>query len=470
MHSHFIRRLLFVLAAIFSLSTLHPQLLRAQQAPVITMQPMDQYPSAGPAVFFSVVAIGDEPLNYQWRQNGTNLTRCCSGVGGIWGRNTNTLLLDNVQGNDIGSYSVCVSNAYGAVTSAVARLRLAPLAAWGPGWPPIVPTGLSNVVAVAAGKYHSLARTASGQVVGWGYNGYGQTNIPSGLSNVVALAGGAYHSLALTAEGRVVGWGAGGPGISSWPHYGQTTSPSGLSNVVAVAAGDNQSLALTTGGRVIAWGFNGSGETTIPNELSNVVAIAAGDAHSLAVTAEGRVVGWGRNEEGQTNIPSGLSNVIAIAAGMYHSLALTADGRVVGWGHNGFGQTTTPDGLSNVVAIAARAYRSLALTAEGQVVAWGDNRSGESNVPSELSDVVAIAAGSDHTLALVRPPRPILSVSRQGTNLVLNWTSGQPPYQMQQCREFDASNAWTCVGEPLLTNSFLVPLGASNLFLRVRGP
>ena len=38
--------------------------------------------------------------------------------------------------------------------------------------------------------------------------------VPSGLSNVVAIAAGAYHSLALTAEGRVIGWGAGGPGMS----------------------------------------------------------------------------------------------------------------------------------------------------------------------------------------------------------------------------------------------------------------
>ena len=70
-----------------------------------------------------------------------------------------------------------------------------------------MPSGLSNVVAIAAGESHSLALTAEGRVVAWGGNYYGQTNVPSGLSNVVAIAAGWYHSLALTAEGRVVAWG-----------------------------------------------------------------------------------------------------------------------------------------------------------------------------------------------------------------------------------------------------------------------
>ena len=52
-----------------------------------------------------------------------------------------------------------------------------------------------------------LAGHAASEVVAWGDNDSGQTNVPSGLSNVVAIAAGGYHSLALTAEGRVVAWG-----------------------------------------------------------------------------------------------------------------------------------------------------------------------------------------------------------------------------------------------------------------------
>ena len=54
----------------------------------------------------------------------------------------------------------------------------------------LVPIGLSNVVAVAAGGNHSVALQSDGTVVAWGDNTYGQTNTPASLSNVVAIAAG----------------------------------------------------------------------------------------------------------------------------------------------------------------------------------------------------------------------------------------------------------------------------------------
>ena len=81
----------------------------------------------------------------------------------------------------------------------VLTLSVQTVAAWGnnDSGQTTVPAGLSNVVAIAAGYYHSLALKTDGTVVAWGYNGYGQTNVPAGLSNVVAIAAGGYHSLAL---------------------------------------------------------------------------------------------------------------------------------------------------------------------------------------------------------------------------------------------------------------------------------
>ena len=73
-------------------------------------------------------------------------------------------------------------------------------------------------------------------MVAWGDNRYGQTNVPSGLTNVVAIASGGYHSLALKGDGTVVVWG--------WNALGQCNVPSGLTNVVAIAGGDSHSLAL----------------------------------------------------------------------------------------------------------------------------------------------------------------------------------------------------------------------------------
>jgi alpha-tubulin suppressor-like RCC1 family protein len=56
---------------------------------------------------------------------------------------------------------------------------------------------LTNVSAIAAGGYHSLALKHNGTVVGWGYNENGQTTIQAGLTNVSAISAGAFHSLAL---------------------------------------------------------------------------------------------------------------------------------------------------------------------------------------------------------------------------------------------------------------------------------
>jgi alpha-tubulin suppressor-like RCC1 family protein len=278
---------------------------------------------------------------------------------------------------------------------------------------------------------------AASEVVGWGRNDYGQTNIPSGLSNVVAIAAGQDHSLALTAEGRVVGWGFNGEGLM--------TIPGGLSNVVAIAAGRSHSLALTVEGRVVGWGYNYNGQTTIPSGLSNVVAIAAENDHNLALTGEGRVVGWGANNYGESNVPSGLSNVVAIAAGGDLGLALTAEGRMMGWGGNASGETTIPSGLSNVVAIAGGGSHSLALTAEGRVVGFCDNSYGQTTVPSRLSHVVAIAAGYQHSLALIGDGTPAIalqpvsqSVTAGGTvtfQVRAVWAVGTPPLRYQWLKD-----------------------------------
>lgn len=68
--------------------------------------------------------------------------------------------------------------------------------------------GLSDVKAIAAGDYHSLALCRNGTVTGWGYNEYGACNIPTGLSNVTAIATGWQHCLALRSNGTMVMWGS----------------------------------------------------------------------------------------------------------------------------------------------------------------------------------------------------------------------------------------------------------------------
>ena len=99
------------------------------------------------------------------------------------------------------------------------------------------PPALSSVVAIAAGSEAFLALNADGTVFGEGPD---VEELPSGMSNVVAIATGREfgnnHALALKIDGTVVAWGNN--------TYGQISIPVGFSNVVAIAAGYKHSLFL----------------------------------------------------------------------------------------------------------------------------------------------------------------------------------------------------------------------------------
>jgi Regulator of chromosome condensation (RCC1) repeat/Peptidase inhibitor family I36 len=267
--------------------------------------------------------------------------------------------------------------------------------AWGTATPPLadLPSGLTDVFAVAAGASHCLALKADGSVVAWGSNGNGQAAVPAGLT-ASAVAAGTKHSLALAADGTVAAWGSNDDA--------QTSVPAGLT-AVAVAAGTKHSLALKADGTVVVWGAatGAGGANLAPSGLTGVTAVAAGALHSLALKADGSVVAWGANDSGQAAVPAGLT-AVAVAAGAAHSVALKADGSVVAWGANDVKQTTVPTGLV-AVAVAAGANRSAALTADGTVVAWGggtDAGQPFAVLPVTTARSVALALGDTQSLAV----------------------------------------------------------------------
>lgn len=328
------------------------------------------------------------PLSYQWSFNGTNIPDA-NGFDYLLSVYDNWGPTAPLEGN----YTVAVSNAAGSTNVGTWNIRVllaGMVAAWGADDDGECdrPVTLTNVAALAAGEYHSVAVTDSGSVVQWGYN---WADVPANLTNAVAVSAGYNHIIAVRSDGTVTTWG--------YSNSAANVVPDNLSGVKAVAAGWEHNIALLTNGTVTAWGYNYLGQTNVPAGLTNVTAISACFFHSLALKGDGMVVGWGDNYGGETMAPAGLSNAVAIAAGFEHSLALKADGTVVAWGDNTYGQTNVPVGLSNVVAIAAGQSHSVALKNDGTVVAWGDNTFGQTNVPSTLANIKLIAAGGDHTLA-----------------------------------------------------------------------
>lgn len=301
------------------------------------------------------------------------------------------------------------------------------------------PIGLSGVVDIAAGGYHSLAVRSDGTVVAWGADSYGQASVPAGLGDVTQVAAGSFHSLALKADGTVVAWG--------YSAYGQASVPADLSGVTAIAAGTDHNLALKADGTVVAWGSNTAGQSTVPAGLHDVVAVSAGMLHSLALKADGTVVAWGHPTYGGGPVPAGLDHVVAIGTGWYHNLAVRSDGTVVAWGYNLFGSTAVPAGLDHVVAVTGGEGHSLALRSDGTVVAWGWNDYQQATVPAGLTGVRAISGGVIHSLALVGPldsTPPVLSLPDDLTVPATSGAGATVDFTVTATDDTDASPVVVC--------------------------
>ncbi len=72
-------------------------------------------------------------------------------------------------------------------------------------------------------------------------------------------------------------------------------------------------------------------------------------------------------------------------------------------------------------------------------------------------------------LTTLVPHFSITSVKRQGDNLLIEWTGGEAPFQVQACADIHASG-WTAVGSPVASRTATVPIGtARQTFLRIAG-
>lgn len=379
----------------------------------------EQYVQVGSKLPLFARVLGGAPMSYQWFRNGLPLP----------GTDTpSPRLIANL--NDTGaSYHVVVSNALGTAASEPVEITVSPVALWGRSATVRfeTPSNLSDLVAVDAGGFHTLALRAQGTVAAWGKNIDGQAAVPAFVTNIVAVSAGGDHSLALRQDGTVLGWGR------DWD--GQTQPPPDATNVVAVSAGWAHSLALRVDGSIVAWGNNVYGQTEVPPTATQVKAIAVGHYHNVALRTDGAVVSWGSDY----GVPANATNVIAVAAGWEHSLALRSDGSLVAWGDNSYGQLEVPADATNVLAIAAGYYHSVALLADGTLKSWGRGNLGVTNVPGGEARYCAVSAGDDFQVALAHSGLPRFGVQR--TSFVANAAS-QAVLQANVCAAGQVSYQW----------------------------
>ena len=289
----------------------------------------------------------------------------------------------------------------------------------------------SNMSEISVGAFHTCARTSTGALKCWGYNGSGQlgnnstanSSVPADVngmgSGVIAIANGGYHVCALINTGAVKCWGYnlyGQLGNNSTTNSSVAVDVNGLgsgSGISAITTGLYQSCALTNNSTAKCWGGNAQGQLGIGTAASSfdpvnvsglgsaMRAVTTGAFHACALSDAGVVRCWGRNVEGElgntstenSTIPvdvSGLgSGASAISAGGYHSCGLTNSGVAQCWGYNYYGQlgntSTTNSSLpvdvsglgSAATAIASGTYHTCALASGSAAKCWGYNGDGE---------------------------------------------------------------------------------------------
>jgi alpha-tubulin suppressor-like RCC1 family protein len=135
--------------------------------------------------------------------------------------------------------------------------------------------GLTDVVAITAGREHSFAIKSDGTLWAWGSNVYGQlgdgtkTNRTSpvritSLSGVADVKAGAHHSLALLSDGTVSAWGRNyrgevGDGTTV------TTRPTpktvvGITGAISIGTGRDHCLVVLSDHTMRSWGYNAGGQ------------------------------------------------------------------------------------------------------------------------------------------------------------------------------------------------------------------
>ncbi len=233
--------------------------------PLITSQPGNQTIIFGNSVVVSATATGTEPLRFQWRLNGLNLT----------GATNRTLTISNFQAGNVGTYNIFVYNSGGAVLGTNFTLG---------GRTPLQITvqPISRVVLTGQTTNFTVAAVGTGTLrYQWRLNGVNvanATNPTLTLVNIQSTNQGTYTAVVMDAFDTMVSQPAtltiiSGPVLTLRPF--NMTVVEGSSVTLSVAA---------TGTAPISFRWQTNSPTTAFANISNVVFVVSPSNSTIVVT------------------------------------------------------------------------------------------------------------------------------------------------------------------------------------------
>jgi alpha-tubulin suppressor-like RCC1 family protein len=280
---------------------------------------------------------------------------------------------------------------------------------------PSTVAGINNATAVVSGSTFSCALLSDATVRCWGVNNMGQMGIgettspykaspvtPTGLSPVIALAAGTGAVCAVQQGGTVKCWGYNGSGLILGSSNFMDPTPvqlTGVTGARAIALGMAHACMLTTDGTPKCWGGNfklqaGAPESmstltsprTVDNTGTGYTAVTAGNGHTC-VLKNGSPTCWGDNAFGQIgdstvlepqppHVLTQISGITAISAAADSTCALLTNKNVWCWGNVMSADSTAATVYPAQVNVAqaqavAGGYQSCAILANGSVACWG---------------------------------------------------------------------------------------------------
>lgn len=484
----------------------------AYREPVITQQPApaNRFRFVGASNSWSVTVNAAPPVAYRWRLNGNPIADATNA----------TYQLPNLQTNHSGDYTVVISNTFGAVTSSVAALTVMAAPAYPLGEAiladrPLAYWRLDETSGAVARDYVADHNgTYSAALLGQPGNHLIDPH-PSVRFGILAANNSCVTNLALDFSTP----GNAAFSVEAWVNGGAQTSDAGL--VTKGYGSGGEQFNLDCGGPGRAFRFfvrDGNGNARLatssitPNnqwhhlvgvcdQVNGVVRLYVdgvqaaqgslppnsgilGSTASVSIGSRPATVGAAYNNQfvGSMEEVAIYGHALNASRVMAHFQAAT--NRAPVFSGNPLPLVSAPAGQIYSATLAGAAadpngdpivFSKISGPAWLNVAGNGGLSGtpfsvdvGTNNFQVSATDSGGLAGSTTLQIAVIAAPPILLGFGRQGDALLLNWTGGIPPYQVQWTTN-PAVFAWENLGAPVGTTSVAIfPTNAAALY-RVYG-